>query len=203
METNNFKDEKPIRSFIAVSIPEQIKSEIGRFQEHLKRTGADVKWVRPESMHITLRFLGNLSPEEIELAGEAVCVVAEKFSPVQVEIKGFGSFPERKRPRVIWAGLTRGEDELKEIFQSLEQELISRGLGEADRGFAGHLTIGRVKTGKKLEYLLEYLNKESERSFGIFEAKTICLFQSQLKPQGAIYTALRQAVLGGRSEGKK
>lgn len=202
MSANNSEPEKLIRSFIAVPIPAELKTELGRFQEKLKRIGADVKWVRPESMHLTLRFMGNLTLSEIQLAGEAVFQVAKKFAPFSVELKGFGTFPPGRRPRVLWIGLAQGEKELKEIFQNLEQELISRGLGEADKPFAGHLTLGRIKTSKKLDFILEYFKKEAEKSFGVFEAKTICLFQSQLHPEGAIYTALREEVLAGRSGGE-
>ena len=201
MTTNSSERPEKIRSFIAVPIPGEVKAELGKFQSRLQKTGADVKWVRPESMHITLRFLGGLTPAEIKLAGEAVLAVAQKFAPFTIEVKGFGTFPERKRPRVIWAGLTQGAEELTGIFQSLEEELLLRDLGEADRPFAGHLTIGRVKTGKKLNNLLEYLTKEGDQNFGIYEAKTICLFQSRLHPSGAVYTMLREGVLAGKTRG--
>ncbi len=186
-----------VRAFIAVEIPEGVKAELGRFEARLKMAGADVKWVRPESMHITLRFMGYLSKEQVRLAEEAVVISAEKFTPFQIEVQGLGTFPENKRPRVIWAGLSRGAKELSEVFQSLEQELILRDLGEADRPFAGHLTLGRVKTGKNLDNLLEYLNKEGSRNFGGFEVKNICLYQSRLHPTGAVYTVLKEGALTG------
>ena len=186
-----------IRSFIAVAIPEAMKEELGRLESRLKRSDADIKWVQPGSIHITLRFLGYLDAEQLKLTKEALAAVAAQFRPFPIEAKGWGTFPENQRPRVIWAGLTRGKEELTAIFSSLEQELISRGLGEADRPFAGHLTIGRVKSGKKLDSLLEYLRKENDKTWGAFEAGSICLFQSQLHPSGAVYTALREEALRG------
>lgn len=187
-----------IRSFIAISIPEEIKQKLREVQARLKRAEAMVKWTRPEGIHITLRFLGNISIEEVKQAGEAIAQVAQKFSPFAIEAKGFGTFPERARPRVIWVGLTQGVKELKAIFEELEKELLNRGLGKADRALSPHLTLGRIKTGKNLNKLLEYLKAEPEISYGIFEAKSICLYRSQLRPEGAIYTVLREEFFSGQ-----
>jgi len=194
MSKSDEKEMKPelIRSFIAISIPEEIKQKLAELQARLKKADAMVKWTRAQGIHITLRFLGNVSVEEIKEAGEAISQVARQFSPFLVEANGFGTFPERGRPRVIWVGLNQGVSQLKAIFEELDKELINRGLGKADRAFSPHLTLGRIKTGKNLNKLLEYLKAEPEKAYGIFEAKSICLFRSQLRPEGAIYTLLRE-----------
>jgi len=196
------ESESLTRSFIAVSIPEAIKNQLAGLQSRLKRADADVKWTRPEGIHITLRFLGYLHEQDLEKVKEALRASAKDFSPFETEIKGSGSFPERGRPRVIWVGLSKGEKELKEIFARLEQELIKRGLGSADRPFRGHLTLGRVRTGKNINKLVEYLQKESAKSFGAYSAESICLFKSQLHPQGAIYTALKEEFFGREAKGE-
>jgi len=200
MNKNNEKELSPelIRSFIAISIPEEIKQKLSEVQARLKKADAMVKWTRPEGIHITLRFLGNLSVEEIKLAEDALAIVAQRFSRFSIEAKGFGVFPERGRPRVIWVGLTQGVSQLKAIFEELEKELMNKGLGKADRAFSPHLTLGRIKTGKNLNKLLEYLKAEQEVAYGIFQAKTICLFRSQLRPEGAIYTLLREEFFSGK-----
>jgi len=196
-EEKNSEHESLTRSFIAVAIPEGIKNQLAGIQSRLKRAAAEVKWTRPGGIHITLRFLGYLTDESIAKVKAAMAAVGREFSAFTVEIKGAGTFPERGRPRVIWAGMSQGEKELQAVFARLEQELIARGLGEADKPFRGHLTLGRVKTGKNIDKLVEYLGKESGKSLGAFEAQGICLFKSQLHPEGAIYTVLQEQLFQG------
>jgi len=190
------------RSFIAVAIPEGIKNQLSGLQSKLKRAGAEVKWTRPQGIHITLRFLGYMTGPELEKVKEALAETAKSFAPFEVEVKGSGTFPERKRPRVVWVGLSKGDPELTGLFQKLEQELVKRDLGEADRPFKGHLTLGRVKTGKNLNMLVEYLAREGDQSFGAFEAKSICLVKSQLHPEGAVYTVLKEEFFTREAKGK-
>ena len=201
-QTENENKESLTRCFIAVAIPEGIKNQLSGLQSKLKHARADVKWTRPNSIHITLRFLGYMTDDGLAKTNEAMAETVKNFAPFEVEVKGSGTFPERGRPRVIWVGLKKGEPELTDIFKKLEQELIKRGLGEADKPFKGHLTLGRIKTGKNIEKLVEYLEKEGGISFGAFEAGSICLFRSQLHPEGAIYTVLKEHVFRGEAGGK-
>jgi 2'-5' RNA ligase len=191
------EQESLTRAFVAVAIPEGIKNQLAGIQSRLKRAAAEVKWTRPEGIHLTLRFLGYLSDDAIVKVRDAMAVVGREFSAFTVEIKGSGTFPERGRPRVIWAGISQGEKELQAVFARLEQELIARGLGEADKPFRGHLTLGRVKTGKNVDKLVEYLQRETGKSFGAFEVRGICLFRSQLHPEGAVYTVLQEQLFQG------
>jgi len=191
------EQESLTRAFVAVAIPEGIKNQLAGIQSRLKRAAAEVKWTRPEGIHLTLRFLGYLSDDAIAKVRDAMAVVGREFSAFTVEIKGSGTFPERGRPRVIWAGISQGEKELQAVFARLEQELIARGLGEADKPFRGHLTLGRVKTGKNVDKLVEYLQRETGKSFGAFEVRGICLFRSQLHPEGAVYTVLQEQLFQG------
>jgi RNA 2',3'-cyclic 3'-phosphodiesterase len=195
------QDDGLVRSFIAVEIPEAIRNQLAGFQSKLKRSDADIKWVRPASMHLTLRFLGGLNQAELEQAAEAVSRTAKLFKPFIVEVKGFGTFPERGRPRVVWSGISQGGDRLKEIFGKLELELVDRGLGEADKPFSPHLTLGRTRSGKNINMLVEYLSKKTPKSFGSFEVRDICLFRSQLRREGAIYTVLKKAEFISVDEG--
>ena len=180
------------RAFIAIAIPDGIKNQLAGLQSKLKRADADVKWTRPHGIHITLRFMGWLNNDDLEKTKLAITNVAREFSPFDVEVKGSGTFPERGRPRVVWTGISHGEKELQAVAARLDQELIKNDLGPADRPFRGHLTLGRVKTGKNINKLVEYLEKEGTISFGAFSANSICLFKSDLRPDGAIYTVLRE-----------
>jgi len=190
-----------IRSFIAINLPEELKESLGEFQARLKKAQADVKWVRPASLHITLRFLGYLSPEEVEKASKALEKVAQIFSPFTIQLEDYGTFPERGRPRVIWVGISQGKDQLAQISQQLEKELKKFNFPPADKPFAPHLTLGRIKTGKNLNKLIEYLDKEGKRIYGKFPAKSIILYKSELRPEGARYSVIKQVGLGAQTEG--
>lgn len=186
-----------LRAFIACGIAEAVRDRLRELHGRLCRLEASVKWVRPESMHLTLRFLGNIGPEQVDLVDEALAGAVAGIRPVSIEVRGFGLFPSEKRPRVIWLGLSRGGPELAALFERLERELIARGFGPADKPFSPHLTLGRVKSPRGLERTLEALAREAEQGFGGFVADRVTLFQSRLRPEGALYTPLRERSLAG------
>ena len=184
-----------IRAFIAAGIADEVREKIGRLQAKLKRIEAGVKWVRPEAMHLTLRFLGNIWEDQIDLVNEAMAEATQGVLPIKIEVSGWGTFPEEKRPRVIWLGLKKGADELIEVFDKLEPGLVERGFGPADKRFSPHLTLGRVRGGQRLNQALRVMSSEAKASFGEYVVDHITLFRSQLNPAGAIYTALRETPL--------
>lgn len=187
-----------IRAFIAAGISEEVRSRVGELQTRLRETGAEVKWARPAAMHLTLRFLGDIHEDQIVPADEAMAKAAAEFVPVKVEVKGFGMFPNERRPRVIWIGLAEGGPELMAIFRKLESGLLTAGFAPADKPFSPHLTLGRVRTPRNLDLVKKVLAKEAAESFGQYEVDRITLFQSELRPEGAKYTALKERNLGDR-----
>jgi 2'-5' RNA ligase len=186
-----------IRAFIAAPISAGVRERMGELLAKLRRTEAGVRWSRPDSIHLTLRFLGNIFESQVETVGEAMAEAVMGIGPVKVEVCGFGTFPENRRPRVFWLGLTRGARELTEIFDDLERALIARGLGPADKKFSPHLTLGRVKTGERLNQAIRVMLSEAKGSFGEYTINRIILFQSRLNPAGAEYTVLREQILDG------
>ena len=186
-------EEKKIRSFIALDIGEDVRANLDKLQARLKRSQADVKWLRAGAIHCTLRFLGSIYPDEIELAHQAMIEAASGQSPFLVEVRGVGMFPNTRRPRVIWAGLEGGKELLATLFQTLEKSLFARGLGETDRPFQPHLTIGRVKSPRHIDALLKAMEPEQGELYGTFRAEGLTLFKSQLHPTGAIYSVLQEA----------
>ena len=188
--------EKKIRAFIAAGIDLPVLSRIGQLTDKLKKTGAGVKWVRPEAMHLTLRFLGSISEEQVDLADRAMIESARLVEPVEVEIKGFGTFPPKKRPRVLWLGLSAGAPELTALSEILEGKLAEQGFPPADKPFSAHLTLGRVKSGRGLKRAMEVLDSETKKSFGSFTVDALNLYQSRLHPEGARYTVLAERALG-------
>ncbi|HUT53574.1 MAG TPA: RNA 2',3'-cyclic phosphodiesterase [bacterium] len=191
-------DDRPdmIRAFIAAGISDEVRGRMGQLLGKLRRTESGVKWSRLNSIHLTLRFLGNIFASQVDVAAEAMAEAVMGMGPVTVEVAGWGTFPEGKRPRVIWLGIQKGAPGLQEIFEGLEKALIARGLGPADKKFSPHLTLGRVKTGERLNQALRVMESEARASFGQYEVDRIFLIQSRLNPAGAEYTVLREARLG-------
>ena len=180
-----------IRSFIAFDIDNE--SVIKRFSEaqaKLVNTGADLKLVKPQNIHMTMRFLGNISPPMVDSIHEEMKKIS--FTPFNVEIKGLGVFPKLKYARVIWAGIRKGADELTNVFNQLEPLLRGLGFKPDPKGFSAHLTIARVKTGRNKVELVRRIQELADYEFGIVRADCLRLKKSVLTPKGPIYSTLRE-----------
>jgi len=184
-----------IRAFIAAEISDQVRSGLGDLLTRLKRTDSGVRWVRPAAIHLTLRFLGNVGEDQVDRIAEAMALAVSRSSPIEVEVGGWGTFPEGRRPRVIWVGLKKGGPELGEVFDRLEEELVSAGLGPADKRFSPHLTLGRVKSGKGMGRTRRIMENNGDGPFGAYRVDRLVLFQSQLNPSGAVYTRLAERTM--------
>jgi len=183
-----------IRSFIAFDIEEpRVIRNISNVQSMLAETGAHLKLVKPENVHVTVRFLGNISPSQVdEIYNEMRNV---DFSPFDIEIKGVGVFPNIRRINVVWAGIKKGADDLQAIFDQLEPRLQRIGLKKETRGFSPHLTIARVRTSYRKAELIHCLKGIEDYDFGIVKARCLRLKRSILKPQGPVYLTLREKCL--------
>jgi len=178
-----------VRCFIAVEVEDAvILGALGRVQAGLKGTGADLKAVERENIHMTLRFLGDVGEGILE---DVKGLVSElEFAPFPMELEGIGVFPNLGRPRVVWVGLTKGAEELAGIFNILEPALVGMGFKPDRRGFRPHITIARVRSRRNLAQLVEeVLNYRGER-FGEFEVRHVRLKKSVLTPRGPVYTTL-------------
>jgi len=180
-----------IRSFIAFDIDsESILQKMADVQNLLAKTGADLKLVEPKSIHITLRFLGNITSNMIEKIFEEMKKV--QFAPFDVKIHGIGAFPNLRYPRVLWAGITEGADQLRSIFNQLEPRLRSLGFTPDPKGFSPHLTIARVKSGRNKAELAKSISENANCEFGIVKAQCLRLKRSDLTPKGPIYSTLKE-----------
>lgn len=187
-----------MRAFIAIELPEQIKDTLGKVQEQLKATGTDVKWVAPENIHLTLKFLGEVDEKKIEKVNAILEDVAKDKNSFSLRLSSLGAFPKMHSPRVIWAGVAEGDKETKEIAKALEEKIAKLGIPKESRPFSSHITLGRTRSNLNRQNLVENLERLAQEfsQDGLeFKATKITLFQSTLTPKGPIYTALKDASL--------
>jgi 2'-5' RNA ligase len=185
-------DERTIRSFLALDPPEEILREIGRVQDKLRKLiHGDVRWVRPEAIHLTLEFFGDIPERDVANISAVVGKAAAEVRPFDLTIGGVGVFPDRyRRPRIIWLGMSGEAARLTTFQQRLERAFQGIGFPREERPFLPHLTLGRIKTPKGLTGLAEALKKGETYTAGRFTASGLGLFKSDLTPRGAIYTRL-------------
>ncbi|MDH5438763.1 MAG: RNA 2',3'-cyclic phosphodiesterase [Candidatus Bathyarchaeota archaeon] len=180
-----------IRSFIAFDINnESVLNQFSEVQGTLLNTGADLKLVKPQNIHVTMRFLGNISLPLVDLIHEEMEKLT--FTSFNVEIKGLGAFPSLRYARVVWAGIRNGADELVNIFDQLEPRLRGLGFRPDSKGFSPHLTIARVKTGRNKSKLVRCIQDLVDYEFGVVRADCLRLKKSVLTPRGPIYSTLRE-----------
>lgn len=180
-----------IRSFIAFDIEsESILKKLADAQSLLAKTGADLKLVEPKNIHITMRFLGDITTSIAEKIFEEM--KKTQFLPFDVKLQGIGAFPNLHYPRVIWAGITQGADQLRSISNQLEPCLRSIGFAPDPKGFSPHLTIARVKSGKNKVELSKCVAENVAYEFGVIRAECLRLKKSDLTPRGPIYSTLNE-----------
>ena len=184
-----------IRSFIAINLPQETREKLAAIQDQLKKSRAGVRWVKPGSIHLTLKFLGNILPAQVDEIGAAAAQVVVNEPPITLGAAGLGAFPSHSKPRVIWVGLRGEVERLAKIQAGLEKTLAPLGFAPEGRGFRPHLTIGRVKDRHHLQALIEAMSTLELPEFNSFDADEIILYKSDLRPTGAIYTKLHRMPL--------
>lgn len=185
-----------IRSFLAIELPSTIQTKIGKIEEDAKATSADVRWVSPGRIHLTLKFFGNIEESKIDSIAAAIRGPASAAKPFHLNVRGTGAFPNLRNPRVIWIGLVDEEGHLAALQKEVESSLETIGFEPEDRPFRPHLTLGRVKSSRGKEELARCVEKYREEEIGSFQVERIVLFKSDLTPAGPIYTPLREVRLG-------
>jgi 2'-5' RNA ligase len=189
-----------VRSFIAISLPDNVRAELTSLEEKLKaRRHPFVKWVDPESMHLTLKFLGNVMVDSVPQIVEAMSRVAMSRSHFKLEVAGTGAFPSWQRPQVVWVGVGGELDKLNALQKGLEFALSPLGFPPEARSFSAHLTLGRLRdrvTSDDRRRFAEFAQKVEFKASLAFEVSAVRLMKSQLTPAGPIYSELAVAELG-------
>lgn len=186
-----------MRTFIAIELSDIIKQELSRIQSELKDADADVKWVELENIHLTLRFLGEITDQQLIQVKEALDKIAPLFNPYEIKLSGIGAFPKLDFPRVVWVGIKEGVDETKKITENIENELSKFDFQKEEHAFTPHLTIGRVSSPKNKQALKDKILTLNLKPLTINSqlVAKLNLFQSTLTPQGPIYTCLHTSQL--------
>jgi len=184
-----------MRTFIAIELSEEMHDALAQIQKRLRYSGADVKWVATGNIHLTLKFLGEISEETSDTVRSILDKIAASTKPFEISLHNIGAFPKIDYPRVIWAGIDKGSKESAILANSIDKELSNIGFDKETRPFAAHLTLGRVRSAKNKEALKEKMLTTSlqENSIVTQTAGSIILFKSTLTPTGSIYTKLHEA----------
>lgn len=179
-----------MRLFVAIELSEAVHSALLELIQQLQPAAADVRWVRPEGMHLTLKFIGEMPPEKLDSIKEALAGVVSP-APVHLDFHGLGYFPNQRRPRVFWVGV-HASDNLAPLAVQVEEALVPLGIAREKRSYVPHLTLGRFKSANGLERLQKLIAALPSTRFGQFTAGSFFLYQSRLSPKGAEYTKLEE-----------
>jgi 2'-5' RNA ligase len=185
-----------IRAFLAIDLPEALRPGLAQVQGELKRSRAEVRWVPPGNIHLTLKFFGNVPEDEIGSLALAARQAAAGEELLQLKVTVAGAFPSPKAPRVVWLGLGGDLVPLTRLYQRLEKAFAALGYPPEGRAFNPHLTLGRVKSPVNREKLASMLAKLPPLDWPPFTVKELILFQSVLSPQVSKYTPLKVIPLG-------
>jgi 2'-5' RNA ligase len=184
-----------IRSFFSFDIEDQtIIRRLTEVQSMLTNTGANLKLIKPQNIHLTVRFLGNISQSMVDAIHEEMKQLS--FTPFEIELSGLGAFPKLTYPRIVWTRIRKGADKLIDVFEQLEPRLRGLGFKPDRKGFSPHLTIARVRSGRNKAQLINLIQELEDYEFGIIKVEYLRLKKSDLTPKGPIYTTLKE-VCGG------
>lgn len=192
-----------VRAFIAVDLPDDLRQALGRVSRHLQEElkGVPIRWVPPENIHLTLKFLGEVSTRNLPLLQEMLRGEVADRRPFEFGVGELGAFPDLKQPRVIWVGV-KGPDELDALHYVIETAMERLGYARESRPFTPHLTLGRLSRNagpQDIRRVSEVLRKTKVGFLGSARVEEVHLYRSDLYPTGAVYTRLFTAPLAGEA----
>jgi 2'-5' RNA ligase len=174
-----------MRAFIAIELPETIRSTLRRKQALFRSVSPDARWTEPEGIHLTLKFLGEVPDPRVK----EVCGRLKNLGPFEafiMQLKGFGFFPDARRPRVLWVGVETLSS-LSRLAEQIEEAMQGIGFARENRAFRPHLTLARFRVPRPQPALEALFVQQQAQELGNFEASEFYLFESKLSPQGAEY----------------
>jgi len=188
-----------IRCFIALNLPSELKGRLAELEAQLKEARADVGWVKPENIHLTLKFLGGVEEDRIPVVKGAIQEGLCEAGSLALAFVGLGVFPNPRFPRVVWVGVKGETERLQKLQERLEQAMREVGFPREARSFSPHITLGRMRSRQGAPGLMDLVGRLGEYELGSMKAESIELMRSQLHPAGAIYTVLERFPLSSPS----
>lgn len=185
-----------MRAFVAITLPDAQRRTLATLQRALAESRADVKWVEPANLHLTLKFLGEIEEGQRRTVETFLQRVAARQEPFAMSLEELGAFPSPTAPRVIWVGVGQGRTEAAGLAEAIDQESVAIGVPKEERSFAAHITIGRVRSPRNRDALTRRLREATWHPPPPWRVAAVTLYQSVLSPQGPTYTVLAEAPLG-------
>ncbi len=182
-----------MRAFIAFDTPPDVRSALASVRDRLRQSQADVRWEAGEKFHCTLKFLGDTDSEKIPLITSALGKIGGL--PFDVRYRGVGHFPEKGPPKVIWAGIENSDGRLRSLHEGIDGAMEQLGFERERRPYQGHITLGRVRSGRNVGKLLEMMETITFESQPV-TIRSIEVIKSELNPDGSVYTILKAISLG-------
>lgn len=176
-----------VRCFIAVDITDAVKQELEVLLTALRRADADVKWVATGNLHLTLKFLGDATMEQVAQIQSFLKELCSKEKSFSVHFSGLGAFPVMEHPRVLWVGMDEGGDRLKALAEKIEAGVEKMGFAKESRAFSAHLTLGRVRGPRRIKELAQAMKAAAFSSAHKVLVDHVTFYKSTLTPGGAVY----------------
>lgn len=191
-----------LRTFIAIELDDELRMNLGRLQDRLRIKVAprSIRWVRPEGIHLTLKFLGDTPQAQVGSVQAALARAAAGIPPFTITMGGLGCFPNTRKPRVVWVGIQEMTGALNQLREAVEAEVSPLGFPTEARAFHPHLTLGRVQryaSRMEVSEIGEAVAASATGTVDEMEVSAVCYIKSDLRPTGAVYTLLSEAGLQG------
>lgn len=193
--------QKPVRTFVAVVLPQDVKQAIGSVESQFRKSAPRVRWVSPENLHITLKFLGNVDADRLSDVEAAVREAVKGLKPFRLEFRGAGAFPNQKKPRVIWIGIEGEVSLLSEAAERVDKALVDIGFEAEDRPFRGHVTIGRCRDIRDGAGVSDALRDVGALELGSMNVDRVIVMKSDLRPEGPIYSEIAEIKIEAGGQG--
>ena len=181
-----------MRTFIAIELNDAVREALWALSLRLQQSGVRASWAKPRSMHLTLRFLGEIPVEDVGRIGDLLAPRYAGTEPFSLRVAEAGAFPNARKPSVVWAGVGPLEGHLAQVQSTAEEAARAIGLAAEKRRYRPHLTIARIRDAAKASKLAPVLAREGAFDGGSFSVGSVSLFSSELGPGGAVYERLRE-----------
>lgn len=184
-----------LRCFVALEIPADIRTYLGRLIDRLRASGADVKWVGPDNIHLTIKFLGPVDPGRVAAVAARLDAITATDRPVAASLAQLGAFPDAHRPHIIWCGLEFADDAAETVWRETERVMTMEGFAPERRGFTPHLTLGRVRSMRRIDACIGLVGQTAIVRQP-FVSDRLSLVRSDLTPLGPVYHTVHTRLLG-------